>query len=451
MRIENGLMAVALAACLAAGTACTANTASAQTPPPLTIGQQVRGEITSADPVNHRDGTRSKLYRVDLQEGQGVTFSVEGALRAHLALFRDSDLVRSSSEDQERASLTVRAPSTARYTLAVSGQDASSYGPFTVKATALEVYDGSTLNAGASITDWADSARRIPLQIEHAGLYAVRMASDEFDPLLKLEGNGVSLENDDSGGSNNSLITARLEPGRYTITADGYSGQIDGQYQLSVEERTIPEGSLLAEGSELVAGRQGSALYQGRAQTFRISVPSRQMATLQMRSGEIDSYLRLSGQGVSLSDDDSGDNLDARITAILEPGSYTVQASTAGDSAGAGLFTLDFGLAPVPQGSGGGSLTVGEARDAHLVEGLTDRYTVDVRRAGDYVVEMSSGEIDSHLRLKRGDEEVAADDDSGGSLNARIEQSLSTGTYVIEASSAVGPQSGPYRIVIRRR
>lgn len=448
MGIQKGLMAVALAACLAAG---AANTASAQAPAALTVGQQVRGEITSADAVNHRDGTRSKLYRIDLQEGQGVNFSVEGALRAHLALFRDGDLVRSSPEGQERASLTVRAPSTARYTLAISGQDASSYGPFTVKATALEVYDGSTLRAGASITDWADSARRIPLQIEQAGLYAIRMASDDFDTLLKLEGNGLSLENDDAGGSSNSLITARLEPGRYTLVADGYGGNIDGQYSLTVEERTVPEGSLLAEGSALVAGRQGSALYQGRAQTFRIEVPSRQLVTLQMRSDEIDSYLRLNGQGVSLSDDDSGDGLNARITAILEPGSYTVEASTAGNASTAGLFTLDYTLAPVPQGAGGGSLTVGEARDAHLVEGLTDRYTVDVRRAGDYIVEMTSGEIDSYLRLKRGDEEVASDDDSGGSLNARIEQNLPAGTYVVEASSAVGPQSGPYRIVIRRR
>lgn len=435
---------LALAAVAAAGTASAAPPAAA----PLQVDQQVRGEITSADAINYRDGTRSKLYRIDLESGQGVNFRVEGALRAHLSLFAEDQLLQSSSDRGEVASLSVRAPQPGRYLLAVSGRDAAAYGPYTLKVDSLQLYDGGVVRPGASITDWSETAREIPLQVERAGLYAIRMSSDEFDTLLRLEGNGVSLSNDDAEGTN-SLITARLEPGRYTVRAGGYNDSIKGQYRLSVEERTLPAGTTLADGGSLTAGETLTGLHEGQPLSYRLEVPARRMVTLTMRSSEFDSMLELQGGGMSLSDDDSGGGLDARIATVLEPGEYTVRAAAVGE--GAGLFTLEYALAEVPEGAGGGTLTVGQERDAQLVPGLTDRYTVEIRRAGAHTIEMGSDAVDSHLRLLRDGEVVATDDDGGGGLNAKIEQNLAPGTYVIEAGSAVGPQGGAYRIGIRRR
>ena len=439
-------LALALTLALAAGAAHGAEPAAKA----ITLGQQVRGEITSSDVVNWRDGSRSELYAFDLRAGQAVRFSVDGPLRAHLSLFRDGQ-IESSSGDRDRASLSVRAPAAGRYLLAVSGSDASSFGPFTLSSTALQVYDGSQLAPGASITDWVEGSRRLPLRIDRAGVYAIRMASTEFDTVVSIEGNGLSLSNDDSEGSD-SLLSAWLEPGSYTINATGYDGAGRGQYELSVAERELPEGVTVAADGELVAGRELSALYQGRPVAYRLSVPSRQLLELEMRSAELDSRLALEGPGVSMEDDDSGNRLDAKITSVVGPGEYTVRASAFDANGGAGVFTVSARLSAVPADIGGGTLQPGQPRDARLMDGMTDRYTLAIPRAGSYRIEMTSSDgLDAYLRLRRDGEVVAEDDDGGGNLDARIEQALQPGEYVLEASSAMGGQGGRYRIGVQRR
>ena len=423
--------------------------AAAATPAPLAVGQQVRGEITSADQLNWRDGSRSELYAISMAADQGVRFAVEGPLRAQLTLFRDGELVQASADGRDEASLAVRATQAGRYVLAVSGSDASAYGPFTLSASAMQVYAGGALTAGASITDWAQAPRSIPLTITEAGVYRIRMASDDFDTVLSLEGNGLSLRSDDADGSN-SMLTTRLAPGRYTLRASGFQDTINGQYELSVASHALPQGVEDAADGELVPGRELTALYQGQPVTYRLRLDSRKLVELDMRSSEIDSGLRLEGNGVTLEDDDSGDALNARIATVLPPGEYSVRASAF--DAGAGLFTLSATLSDVPADAGGGALQVGQSRNARLMSGASDRYTFSIARAGSYLLEMSSDDgVDSLLRLSRDGEEIAADDDSGGGLDARIETQLDAGDYTLEASSAVGGEGGRYRIGVRRR
>ena len=394
--------------------------ATAATPTsPLAVGQPVRGGITSADAMNWRDGSRSELYAISLAADEGVRFEVTGPLDAQLSLFRDGELVQASAEGADDASLAVRAPRAGRYVLAVSGRDASAYGPYTLSATAMQVYAGGELAPGATITDWAQSPRTIPLR------------------------------SDDSEGSN-SMLTTRLAPGIYSLRASGFQDSIDGQYELSVASHALPEGVEPAVDGELVPGREVTALYQGQPVTYRLRLDGRHLLELDMRSNEIDPGLQLLGNGVELEDDDSGERLDARIATVLEPGEYTVRASAF--DTGAGVFTLSAALSDVPADAGGGALRVGQPRDARLIGGTSDRYTFSVPRAGDHVVEMSAGEgLDSHLRLFRDGEEIAADDDSGGGLDARIEQHLPAGDYVLEASSLGGGEGGRYRIGVRRR
>ena len=184
---------------------------------------------------------------------------------------------------------------------------------------------------------------------------------------------------------------------------------------------------------------------------YRLRVDARQLLELDMRSAEIDSGLRLVGAGVVLEDDDGGDGVDARIVSVLEPGQYTVQASAYDE--GAGVFTLSARLSGVPADAGGGVLEVGRPREARLMDGTADRYTLAIPRAGTYRIRMTSTDgVDSHLRLFRHGEEVASDDDSGGGLwDALIEDALPAGDYVLEASSAVGGPGGRYRIDVQRR
>lgn len=441
MAFRNTALAIAVLAASA--------TASAATPTPLALDQPARGEITSADTINWRDGSRSELYAIRLDEGQGVRFEVAGPLQAQLTLFRDGDLVQASGDARDEASLAFRAPRAGRYVLAVSGRDASAYGPFTLTATAMQVYGGEALEAGSTITDWAQGPRTIPLRIAEDGVYRIRMASDDFDTVLSLEGNGISLRSDDAEGSN-SMLTARLAPGRYILRASGFQDTINGQYELSVASHALPQGVDDAADGELVPGRELTALYQGQPVTYRLRLDGRKLVELDMRSSEIDSGLRLEGNGVTLEDDDSGEALNARIATVLPPGDYSVRASAF--DAGAGVFTLSATLSDVPADAGGGALQVGQSRNARLMSGASDRYTFSIARAGSYLIEMSSDDgVDSLLRLSRDGEEIAADDDSGGGLDARIEEQLEAGDYAVEASSAVGGEGGRYRIGVRRR
>src|SRR5690606_30227998 len=115
-------------------------------------------------------------------------------------------------------------------------------------------YAGGEVVPGATIADWADAPRTIPLRITEAGLYRIRMASDDFDTVLSLEGGGLALRSDDADGSN-SMLTVPLEAGTYTLRASGFQEQMDGQYTLSVAPHVLPEGVAPAAAGELVPGR----------------------------------------------------------------------------------------------------------------------------------------------------------------------------------------------------
>ncbi|MCD9026893.1 hypothetical protein LDO26_01515 [Luteimonas sp. BDR2-5] len=437
-----------LAAALLAG-AVSAPTLAAP-PASLAVDSQVRGEITTADAVNYSDGSRSKLYRLDLRNGQVVSFDVSGSLRARLSLFDADRLVSNSREGSDNgASLVVRASGNGPYLLAVSGADADAFGPYTLKSTTVEPYDGSVLRKGASISDWTDRPRQLPLQVDSEALYTIDMQSDDFDAVLRIEGNGVSTSNDDGGEGSNARLNVVLKPGRYTLTADGYSDRINGLYRLSVVERDIPAGAL-AGGGTIALDSESTGFLQGTPAVYRFTLPQRRLVTIDMRSSEFDSVLKLTGNGVERSDDDGGEGLDARIVAPLDAGEYSIEANALSDAAG--MFTLSLATSGIPEGTGGGALTVDRApTSATLLPGASDRYTVSIRRAGDYVIDMTSDDFDSHLRLSRDGREVASDDDGGGGLNARIAQHLEAGDYVIEAGALGGDGDGGYRIGIARR
>ncbi|MDR7192473.1 hypothetical protein [Luteimonas terrae] len=440
---------LALAVALALAPTLAAHAAPGDASESVTLGAERRGEITSRSSLNHQDGSRSQLYRVDLREGQVASFKLEGALRGKLTAFLGGDLVAASNPNRESASLVVRAKRAGSYTIAVSGADASAYGPFTLQATAIEAYNGETLRVGAAISDWADAKRQLPLQIDEAGFYTIDMMSDDFDSVLKLDGPGVALSNDDGGDGSNARISARLAPGTYTLTAEGYgSDRINGMYQLRVAARPLPEGGL-REGGALDVGSTVTGLYDGNAHAYTFSLPARRVVRIDMQSDEIDPAMHLTGNGIDKSDDDGGDGLNSRISMLLEPGDYTLRADAA--SAGAGLYTLALAAAEAPDNVGGGALATGRPVEATLLPGMTDRWTFSVRSAGEYVIAMNSDDVDSYLRLSRDGQEVATDDDGGNALNARIAHRLDSGSYVVEASSVDGSAGGSYRLSLERR
>ena len=423
--------------------------ALASRPLSLAIGQQVRGEITSASPINVSDGTRSQQYLLELAADQAVRFEVSGALDATVSVLRDGELVARSGERGNGNVLTVRAPSKGRYLVAVSGKDARSFGPFALNSTPIQAYSGGPLQPGQSINDVTDSARDLVLQIDEAGLYEIRMASTDFDTQLSLSGDGVDASNDDANGTD-SMITTYLQPGQYQLRADGFSGRMGGQYTLDVARRTLPEGVAIAADGPLQPGERVRALYVGQPASYTLSVPAGKLLRVDMESNDFDSVLQLTGNGVDISDDDSGDRLNARLTTVLPAGDYQLHPKGFGNATG--VFTLKAELSDAPADAGGGRLVVGQARNARLY-GSVDTYQVRIERAGSYVIDMNSDEIDSGLELlSEGGASLAEDDDGGSGLNSRITEVLQPGTYTIRAKAMYSTSSGGgYRIVINRR
>ena len=434
---------------IALAMAPTAFAVANERPTPITIDTPSRGEITSRSAVNYRDGSRSQLHTVELRDGQVVQIAIEGALRGRLTAFLGDELIATSGDTAQAASLVVRAKRAGRYTIAVSGIDASAYGPYSLRVTGVDAYDGSVLSVGDSISDWVDAPRRLTLRIAESGIYTVDMLSDDFDAFLKIDGPGVALSNDDGGDGTNARISARLAPGEYTITASGYgSERVSGMYRLAIAARSTPE-TPLREGGALTPGSTVTGLNEGTAHSYTFSLPARQLVRIDMRSDEIDSLLRLSGNGVDTSDDDGGDGLNARIVTLLDAGEYTLRADTA--TQGAGFYTLALAAEDPPANAGGGTLTVGRAVDATLLQGMTDRWTVTVRAAGDYVIDMRSSDIDSYVKVMRGSEMIASDDDGGDNLDARISRRFEAGTYTIESTAVGRSETGRYRLSMERR
>src|SRR5690606_38385983 len=305
-------------------------------------------------------------------------------------------------------------------------------------------WDGDPLRTGAEILDWVDGRRELPLRVDRRAMYTIDLRSGQFDALLRIAGNGIDVQDDDGGEGTNARLSVLLDPGTYTLTVGGWGGSGRGLYELAVDSRPVPAGlnqggGIRADGSTLQGALQGTPL------RYQFTLRERQMVTADMRSGDFDALLVLRGAGVEHRDDDGGEGLDARLVQVLEPGDYTIEATSA--TGGSGLFTLTVTAAGVPEGTGGGTLTVGSPKEALLLPGAADRYAFSVAEAGDYVMHMASLDFDSWLELFDAEgRPLASDDDSGGGLNARIRIALEPGDYTLEASAIAG--DGGYQVSV---
>ena len=411
----------------------------------LQVGQPLRGEITSGSALNYSDGSRSQLYQVQLEAGQVVRFVAGGALDARLALYRDGELVGRSREGGP-ATLSVRAPASGRYQLAVSGSDERAYGPFNLSSSLLQAYAGGDITPGQDISGYADDLSELPLQIAAEGVYDIDLASTDFDTVLSLSGNGLDLRNDDSQGTD-SRITALLKPGRYTLQVGSFGDRPAGLYTLAVRPRQLPEGVVIAQPGPLLLEQPLTALLAGQPVEYQLQVERAGLLELDMESSQLDSHLQLRGATLEMADDDGGEGLNARLRAVVQPGSYSVIASSAGVES-TGSFTLRARLSGVPADAGGGSLVVGRERQAVLY-GEADNYQLEIARAGHYGIEMRSSGMDSVLRLFRDGQEVAMDDDSAGGLDARIATRLQPGRYTVQAGRIGSGGGAAYSIVVK--
>jgi hypothetical protein len=98
-------------------------------------------------------------------------------------------------------------------------------------------------------------------------------------------------------------------------------------------------------------------------------------------------------------------------------------------------------------------LTAQSPRDTGRRNALSKTYVIRFEAGKSYVFDLRSGEFDAYLRiLDPKDQQVAYNDDWGGTLNSHIEYTApTTGLYKVIASSLNGQSTGNYEFEARQQ
>lgn len=333
-------IALAIATALAVG-GCnrTGGTAQAGQAPVLQFDKPVSGEITSRSSTNFNDGTHYQLFQIQLEDQQRVGMKLTGALDGSITVFNNGVLVASSRSGYERGdevAVAFRADGAGQYQVAVNADEADAFGPFRLRAEVLKPYDGKPIANAGQVSDLLlEDSQDYTLQVAAPGLYTIQLQSDAFDTVLGLTGEGLEIENDDSGDGTNSLIRVPLQPGKYTLRVRGLGASMGGAFKLDVQ-RSDMQGKLVdTDGTALpMSGSVYTQLDGEGRRRFLLSLTGTAEVRLDAMSSQVDTVLRLVGNGVERGDDDGGDGSDARLQETLGPGHYTVDVSSLSEEPG---------------------------------------------------------------------------------------------------------------------
>ncbi|GAB2589050.1 hypothetical protein [Nitrincola alkalisediminis] len=312
------------------------------------IGERASGEITSQSPVNLKDGTRYQVFELkvsssDLEDGNLLEITQRGALNGTLSLFSGNSLLATSNDAERFSKLRSIVQGESVLQVVVHGRDINSFGPFTLSSGVLKValtLDTSKLNSlPLAENGWLDQEPQlVRFQVEKAGLYRLNMASQDFDTFIKLEGMGITLENDDGPDGTDSQLVTYLEEGEYTLTLQSY-GEGAGLFSVSVSESPLPEGVELQNSGNLALGDAIQGMLMRGQNVYELDVQEFGLYEVSLMSDEFDAYLELEGEGFFAEDDDGGEGTNAHLELELAPGRYKVVARGLSDHE-VGLYTL---------------------------------------------------------------------------------------------------------------
>ncbi|MFC3863942.1 hypothetical protein [Alcaligenes aquatilis] len=430
----------------------------------LVLGQSVSGELTSKSFLNLSDGVRSSLFDVKAEAGQLIKISVTGPLRPQITVLRNGELVTRTqrcedcpeSETKGQATtLGFKADFNDTYQVVISGFNTRSFGPFQIVADTLKAYTGEPLTPDQTIHDWAlGGQKRYRLNIDKDGLYSLAMKAEQnsLDAYLKLmDRRGMELaSDDDNGGGTDARLQVYLKAGEYIVQASSAMGSqnFQGGFSLQIKPEEMTGEVELKNGDSLVLDGEGrSGLFTGETQTYSFTLPEPKLVTVLMDAQGFQATMEVDSTSANQYGDEAGQQ---RVRGVLAAGEHQVKISGANQ---AGLFALSAVADDVPANAGGGTIRVGEPRQALMLQGITsDSYQLTVRQPGSYIIDMTSPIFDTYLVLRKDGQSVAEDDDSGGDMNARLEVQLEAGDYEVKAMSLGSyEQDMEYELSVKRR
>ncbi|MDX1521598.1 MAG: PPC domain-containing protein, partial [Anaerolineae bacterium] len=276
-------------------------------------------------------------------------------------------------------------------------------------------------------------------------------AEERFDTLLSLFGpdGTLAISDDDSGtGLNAEILEFQLPAaGTYTI----FAGSASGTGLATVTLTSSPKQG----GGELTIGQvETGTLDAGRLHHWKFTGKSGQLINLSLTSAEFDTFLELhDSQGAILVEsDDDNESTNSRIDQFILPADDVYTAVVRGLSNNdAGAYEIKLLLDTIPPG--GGLLTPDNLTKAVLLPNQDNTWHFEVPAGVTITVQTNSTLLDTFLELYGPDQALLiSDDDSGGGLNAAIEDfSIETGgEYQLRVTSAQENlhQGGVYEIVL---
>ncbi len=451
---------------------------SAQTATDIRIGAEVRGQLEEGD-ARTRGGEAYRYddYRVQLRAGQRLQAELRSSdFDAFLAIYAEgrasgeplaTDDDGADSGTNARLRFTpesdgvyiVRARpysglETGAYTLALSERVVPRQprpGRITVGGDVsgrltsgdAEDEDGKTFDAYAFRANAGDRV-------------AVLLEADDFDPLVRIGRmvNGAfvqSAENDDGAGKglNSYLVFTAPQAGEYVIQASSVSSGAEGGYRLSLEQGPpAPAARSIAIGDE-VDGRLDEDSPRSDAgapaDLYRFTGRAGQRVAISLKADDFDSFLELfdANHNSLATDDDSGGELNARLTFVLpEDGDYLIEARGFSDAEGRyDLKVEEVAPPPPPAALSFGQTVQGELKQGGAIDDegrLYDGFAFSGTEGQRVQAIMRSGDFDALLQVgKAGDEfeELASDDDGlRQGTDARLTFTLpEDGDYILRA------------------
>ncbi|WP_312146688.1 PPC domain-containing protein [Brevundimonas sp.] len=463
----------------------------AQTPTDIRIGAEVRGRLEEGDArTRGGDAYRYDDYRVQLRAGQRLQAELRSSdFDAYLEAYAEGRTSGDSlaSDDDGAGSGTnarlrftpesdgvyiVRARpfsglETGAYTLALSERVA----PRQPRPGRISIGGDVSGRLASGDAEDEDGARfdAYAFRANAGDRVAILLESDAFDPLVRVgrmvNGGFVqAAQNDDGAGKglNSYLVFTAPQAGEYVIQAASVSGDAEGDYRLSLEQGPpAPQARSIAIGEE-VSGRLDEDSAQSDsgapADLYRFTGRAGQRVAISLKADDFDSFLELfdANHNSLATDDDSGGELNARLTFVLpDDGDYLIEARGFSDATGAYDLKLDEVAPPPPptaisfgqtvQGDlkeGGATDDAGRLFDGYAFSGIEGQRVQAIMRSGDFDALLQIGKAGEEF------EELASDDDGlRQGTDARLTFTLpEDGDYILRALPYSGEGKGLYSL-----
>lgn len=253
-----------------------------------------------------------------------------------------------------------------------------------------------------------------------------------------------------------------LTPGVWTVAAGAIDESQSGAYRLTAGPAPpCGPGALLSVGTP-VSGELsgGDCLFEGAfpADSFGLVLAEERALEISMTSSELVPLLNVIEEGYWAAWADASENGTtvpdtALLRIVLPAGDWPVIAGTYAEPlTGSYELAVRDAVCPLPDTiatgkSFSGALTPDDCLGPRGT--LQDRWSITLPAETAVRVDLTSAAFDAFLVLRSSDGTVVAvDDDGGGSLDSRIQQTLSAGTYQIGVQSFSAGEGGAYTLSV---